>query len=119
MALYTSNDLEILTSTKKKTIFFRVLSYSKGFNIQWLVIKKNFWFKRRFLFFCIWYFVYLRFNQSNLSLSLSFSSCYCFFVYSSVELLPLLGQKSDHYSAVIVEEPGSYVGREVFPHSAP
>ncbi|KAJ4920625.1 hypothetical protein JOQ06_017734, partial [Pogonophryne albipinna] len=34
--------------------------------------------------------------------------------YSSVELLPLLGQRSDHYTAIIVEEPDSYVGREVF-----
>ncbi|KAI3373003.1 hypothetical protein L3Q82_023457 [Scortum barcoo] len=33
--------------------------------------------------------------------------------YSSVELLPLLGQRSDHYTAIIVEEPESYVGREV------
>ncbi|XP_008294556.1 sulfhydryl oxidase 2 [Stegastes partitus] len=33
--------------------------------------------------------------------------------YSSAELLPLLGQRSDHYTAVIVEEPDSYVGREV------
>ncbi|XP_070689940.1 sulfhydryl oxidase 2 [Pempheris klunzingeri] len=33
--------------------------------------------------------------------------------YSSVELLPLLGQRSDHYTAIIVEEPDSYVGREV------
>ncbi|CAB1434425.1 unnamed protein product [Pleuronectes platessa] len=33
--------------------------------------------------------------------------------YSAVELLPLLGQRSDHYTAVITEEPGSYVGREV------
>ncbi|XP_004072966.1 sulfhydryl oxidase 2 [Oryzias latipes] len=33
--------------------------------------------------------------------------------YSSAELLPLLGQKSDHYTAVFVEEPDSYVGREV------
>ncbi|KAF3695254.1 Sulfhydryl oxidase 2 [Channa argus] len=32
---------------------------------------------------------------------------------SSVELLPLLGQRSDHYTAIIVEEPESYVGREV------
>uniref|UniRef100_A0A7N6B990 Sulfhydryl oxidase n=1 Tax=Anabas testudineus TaxID=64144 RepID=A0A7N6B990_ANATE len=32
---------------------------------------------------------------------------------SSVELLPLLGQRSDHYTAVIVEKPHSYVGREV------
>ncbi|KAI9541763.1 hypothetical protein NQZ68_027127 [Dissostichus eleginoides] len=31
----------------------------------------------------------------------------------SVELLPLLGQRSDHYTAIIVEEPDSYVGREV------
>uniref|UniRef100_A0A8C9XTN3 Sulfhydryl oxidase n=1 Tax=Sander lucioperca TaxID=283035 RepID=A0A8C9XTN3_SANLU len=33
--------------------------------------------------------------------------------YSSVELLPLLGQRSDHYTAIIIEEPDSYVGREV------
>ncbi|KAJ0019859.1 hypothetical protein NQD34_007428 [Periophthalmus magnuspinnatus] len=33
--------------------------------------------------------------------------------YSSVELLPLLGQKSDHYIALIIEEPKSYTGREV------
>ncbi|KAL3063553.1 hypothetical protein OYC64_003174 [Pagothenia borchgrevinki] len=33
--------------------------------------------------------------------------------YSSVELLPLLGQRSDQYTAIIVEEPDSYVGREV------
>ncbi|XP_034027308.1 sulfhydryl oxidase 2 [Thalassophryne amazonica] len=33
--------------------------------------------------------------------------------YSSVELLPLLGQRSGHYTAIIVEEPDSYVGREV------
>nr|XP_046242417.1 sulfhydryl oxidase 2 [Scatophagus argus] len=33
--------------------------------------------------------------------------------HSSVELLPLIGQRSDHYTAIIVEEPGSYVGREV------
>lgn len=33
--------------------------------------------------------------------------------YSSVQLLPLLGQRSDHYTAIIVEEPDSYVGREV------
>lgn len=33
--------------------------------------------------------------------------------YSSTELLPLLGQKSDHFTAIIVEEPDSYVGREV------
>ncbi|XP_018548823.1 sulfhydryl oxidase 2 [Lates calcarifer] len=32
---------------------------------------------------------------------------------SSVELLPLLGQRSDHYTAIIVEDPDSYVGREV------
>jgi len=32
---------------------------------------------------------------------------------SSEELLPLLGQRSDHYTAIIVEEPDSYVGREV------
>ncbi|KAM4578050.1 sulfhydryl oxidase 2 [Fundulus diaphanus] len=33
--------------------------------------------------------------------------------YSSAQLLPLLGQRSHHYTAVIVEEPGSFVGREV------
>lgn len=33
--------------------------------------------------------------------------------YSSAELLPLLGQRSDHYTAIIIEEPESYVGREV------
>ncbi|KAM4615977.1 sulfhydryl oxidase 2 [Polymixia lowei] len=33
--------------------------------------------------------------------------------YSSVELLPLLGQRSDHYTAFIIEEPQSYIGREV------
>uniref|UniRef100_A0A3Q1FVI4 Sulfhydryl oxidase n=1 Tax=Acanthochromis polyacanthus TaxID=80966 RepID=A0A3Q1FVI4_9TELE len=33
--------------------------------------------------------------------------------YSSAELLPLLGQRSDHFTAIIVEEPDSYVGREV------
>ncbi|XP_030579458.1 sulfhydryl oxidase 2 [Archocentrus centrarchus] len=33
--------------------------------------------------------------------------------YSSAQLLPLLGQRSDHYTAIIVEEPDSYVGREV------
>ncbi|CAK6981552.1 LOW QUALITY PROTEIN: sulfhydryl oxidase 2 [Scomber scombrus] len=33
--------------------------------------------------------------------------------YSSVQILPLLGQRSDHYTAVIIEEPESYVGREV------
>lgn len=33
--------------------------------------------------------------------------------YSSVELLPLLGQKSDHYTAIMIEQPDSYVGREV------
>ncbi|XP_047448761.1 sulfhydryl oxidase 2 [Mugil cephalus] len=33
--------------------------------------------------------------------------------YSSAELLPLLGQRSDHYTAIIVEEPDSYLGREV------
>ncbi|KAK5871768.1 hypothetical protein PBY51_004629 [Eleginops maclovinus] len=33
--------------------------------------------------------------------------------YSSAELLPLLGQRSDQYTAIIVEEPDSYVGREV------
>ncbi|KAG7214283.1 hypothetical protein INR49_023203 [Caranx melampygus] len=32
---------------------------------------------------------------------------------SSVELLPLLGQRSDHFTAVIIEEPDSYMGREV------
>uniref|UniRef100_A0A3P8UBF0 Sulfhydryl oxidase n=1 Tax=Amphiprion percula TaxID=161767 RepID=A0A3P8UBF0_AMPPE len=33
--------------------------------------------------------------------------------YSSAELLPLLGQRSDNFTAIIVEEPDSYVGREV------
>ncbi|XP_069001430.1 sulfhydryl oxidase 2 [Embiotoca jacksoni] len=33
--------------------------------------------------------------------------------YSAADLLPLLGQRSDHYTAVIVEDPDSYVGREV------
>ncbi|XP_070820777.1 sulfhydryl oxidase 2 [Chaetodon trifascialis] len=33
--------------------------------------------------------------------------------FSSVELLPLLGQRSNHYTAIIIEEPESYVGREV------
>uniref|UniRef100_A0A665W3S8 Sulfhydryl oxidase n=1 Tax=Echeneis naucrates TaxID=173247 RepID=A0A665W3S8_ECHNA len=33
--------------------------------------------------------------------------------YSSVDLLPLLGQRSDHYTAIIIEDPDSYVGREV------
>lgn len=33
--------------------------------------------------------------------------------YSSVELLPLLGQKTDHYTALIIEEPHSFIGREV------
>ncbi|XP_041793276.1 sulfhydryl oxidase 2 [Chelmon rostratus] len=33
--------------------------------------------------------------------------------FSSVELLPVLGQRSDHYTAIIIEEPDSYVGREV------
>lgn len=33
--------------------------------------------------------------------------------YSSGQLLPLLGQRSDHYTAIIVEDPDSYVGREV------
>ncbi|XP_036953509.1 sulfhydryl oxidase 2 isoform X1 [Acanthopagrus latus] len=33
--------------------------------------------------------------------------------YSSAELLPLIGQRSDHYNAIIIEEPESYVGREV------
>ncbi|XP_061586135.1 sulfhydryl oxidase 2 [Cololabis saira] len=32
---------------------------------------------------------------------------------SSAELLPLLGQRLDHHTAIIVEEPDSYVGREV------
>lgn len=35
------------------------------------------------------------------------------FICSSAQLLPLLGQRSDHYTAIIVEEPDSYVGREV------
>uniref|UniRef100_A0A3Q3XQS5 Thioredoxin domain-containing protein n=1 Tax=Mola mola TaxID=94237 RepID=A0A3Q3XQS5_MOLML len=33
--------------------------------------------------------------------------------YSWVDLLPLLGQRSDRYTAIIIEEPESYVGREV------
>ncbi|CAL9707905.1 unnamed protein product [Knipowitschia caucasica] len=33
--------------------------------------------------------------------------------YNSVELLPLLGLRSDHYTALIIEEPQSYTGREV------
>nr|XP_020450837.1 sulfhydryl oxidase 2 [Monopterus albus] len=33
--------------------------------------------------------------------------------HSSEELLPLLGQRSNHFTAVIIEEPDSYVGREV------
>ncbi|MED6266102.1 hypothetical protein CHARACLAT_032216, partial [Characodon lateralis] len=33
--------------------------------------------------------------------------------YSSAQLLPLLGQRSDHYTAIIVEESESFVGREV------
>ncbi|XP_034727918.1 sulfhydryl oxidase 2 [Etheostoma cragini] len=33
--------------------------------------------------------------------------------YSSVELLPLVGQRSDHYTALIIEEPDSFIGREV------
>ncbi|XP_019741251.1 sulfhydryl oxidase 2 [Hippocampus comes] len=33
--------------------------------------------------------------------------------YSSVQILPLLGQRSDHYTAIIVEDQHSYVGREV------
>uniref|UniRef100_A0A1A8K4A2 Sulfhydryl oxidase n=1 Tax=Nothobranchius kuhntae TaxID=321403 RepID=A0A1A8K4A2_NOTKU len=33
--------------------------------------------------------------------------------YSAAELLPLLGQMSDQYTAIIVEEPDSFVGREV------
>ncbi|KAM6930664.1 sulfhydryl oxidase 2 [Xenentodon cancila] len=32
---------------------------------------------------------------------------------SSADLLPLLGQRSDHHTAIVVEEPDSYVGREV------
>lgn len=34
-------------------------------------------------------------------------------ISSSMDLLPLLGRKSDHHTAIIIEEPGSYVGREV------
>ena len=37
----------------------------------------------------------------------------CLSVCSSVELLPLLGKRSNHYTAIIIEEPDSYVGREV------
>ncbi|XP_038131227.1 sulfhydryl oxidase 2 [Cyprinodon tularosa] len=33
--------------------------------------------------------------------------------FSSAQLLPLLGQRSDHYTAIILEEPDSFVGREV------
>uniref|UniRef100_A0A3B5LEF1 Sulfhydryl oxidase n=1 Tax=Xiphophorus couchianus TaxID=32473 RepID=A0A3B5LEF1_9TELE len=33
--------------------------------------------------------------------------------YSAAQLLPLLGQRSDHYTAIVVEEAGSFVGREV------
>ncbi|KAG7490651.1 sulfhydryl oxidase 2 [Solea senegalensis] len=33
--------------------------------------------------------------------------------YSSAELLSLLGQRSNHYTAIIIEDPASYVGREV------
>ncbi|XP_014863899.1 PREDICTED: sulfhydryl oxidase 2-like [Poecilia mexicana] len=33
--------------------------------------------------------------------------------YNAAQLLPLLGQRSDHYTAIIVEEAGSFVGREV------
>ncbi|KAF7644476.1 hypothetical protein LDENG_00221370 [Lucifuga dentata] len=33
--------------------------------------------------------------------------------HSSAQLLPLLGQRSDHYTAIIIEEPDSYIGREV------
>ncbi|XP_068617049.1 sulfhydryl oxidase 2 [Brachionichthys hirsutus] len=32
---------------------------------------------------------------------------------SSAELLPLIGRRSDRYTAIVVEEPDSYVGREV------
>uniref|UniRef100_H3CKK5 Sulfhydryl oxidase n=1 Tax=Tetraodon nigroviridis TaxID=99883 RepID=H3CKK5_TETNG len=33
--------------------------------------------------------------------------------YSSEDLLPRLGQRSEDYTAIVVEEPDSYVGREV------
>ncbi|XP_056136970.1 sulfhydryl oxidase 2 [Lampris incognitus] len=33
--------------------------------------------------------------------------------YSSLEVLPLLGQRSDHHTVLIIEEPQSYIGREV------
>ncbi|CAL8343634.1 unnamed protein product [Lota lota] len=33
--------------------------------------------------------------------------------FNSGDLLPLLGQKSGHYTAIIIEQPTSYVGREV------
>lgn len=32
---------------------------------------------------------------------------------SSKDLLPRLGQRSDDYTAIVLEEPDSYVGREV------
>lgn len=34
-------------------------------------------------------------------------------VCSSEDLLPRLGQSSEDYTAIVVEEPASYVGREV------
>ncbi|KAM9743038.1 sulfhydryl oxidase 2 [Menidia menidia] len=33
--------------------------------------------------------------------------------YSAAQLLPLLGRPADHYTAILLEEPDSYVGREV------
>ncbi|CAL8248071.1 unnamed protein product [Merluccius merluccius] len=33
--------------------------------------------------------------------------------YNSGDLLPLLGQQSGHYTAIVIEQPDSYVGREV------
>ncbi|XP_028314414.1 sulfhydryl oxidase 2 isoform X3 [Gouania willdenowi] len=33
--------------------------------------------------------------------------------YRSAELLPLIGQRSDHYTAILVEGPDSFMGREV------
>lgn len=34
-------------------------------------------------------------------------------VRSSEDLLPRLGQRSEDYTAIVVEEPESYIGREV------
>ncbi|XP_055367269.1 sulfhydryl oxidase 2 [Betta splendens] len=33
--------------------------------------------------------------------------------HSSADLLPLLGQRSNHYTAIVIEDPDSYIGREV------